>query len=105
LKNYGEFWADDILPVAREAHERLQFINVHETEDQGKTVMAGDAREKKYARPRRLFGLDEKSCGRRVAQGWLAPCRSAEPGRWVDIDERDGADCVTGTDHRAAGKS
>ncbi|HEY6069927.1 MAG TPA: S1/P1 nuclease, partial [Chthoniobacterales bacterium] len=29
LKNYGEFWADDILPLAREAHERLQFINVH----------------------------------------------------------------------------
>ena len=46
LKNYGEFWADDILPVAREAHERLQFINVHETVDQGRKVMAGDAREK-----------------------------------------------------------
>jgi len=46
LKNYGEVWADDILPNAREAHERLRFINVHETLDQGKTVMAGDAREK-----------------------------------------------------------
>src|SRR5437763_14568733 len=46
LKNYAEFWADDILPLAREAHERLQFINVHETVDQGRTVMAGDAREK-----------------------------------------------------------
>jgi hypothetical protein len=46
LKNYGEFWADEILPVAREAHERLQFINVHETLDQERTVMAGDAREK-----------------------------------------------------------
>jgi hypothetical protein len=46
LKNYGEFWADDILPIAKEAHDRLQFINVHETVDQGKTVMAGDAREK-----------------------------------------------------------
>ena len=46
LKNYGEFWANDILPIAREAHERLQFINVHETLDQEKTVMAGDAREK-----------------------------------------------------------
>ncbi len=46
LKNYAEFWADDILPLAREAHERLQFINVHETVDQEKTVMAGDAREK-----------------------------------------------------------
>lgn len=46
LKNYGEFWADDILPLAREAHQRLQFINVHETVDQGRKVMAGDAREK-----------------------------------------------------------
>ena len=46
LKNYGEFWADDILPLAREAHERLQFINVHEIVDQDRKVMAGDAREK-----------------------------------------------------------
>jgi hypothetical protein len=46
LKNYGEFWADEILPIAREAHERLRFMNVHQTIDQGRTVMAGDAREK-----------------------------------------------------------
>jgi hypothetical protein len=46
LKNYGEFWADDIMPAAREAHERLQFINVHQTVDQERDVMAGDAREK-----------------------------------------------------------
>jgi hypothetical protein len=46
LKNYAEFWADDIMPFAREAHERLQFINVHQTVDQGRDVMAGDAREK-----------------------------------------------------------
>ena len=46
LKNYGEFWADDILPIAREAHERLRFSRVHETIDQGRVVMAGDARER-----------------------------------------------------------
>ena len=46
LRNYAEFWADDILPTAKEAHERLRFIHVHETLDQGRTVMAGDAREK-----------------------------------------------------------
>jgi len=46
LKNYGAFWADEILPVAREAHERLQFFNVHETVDQDRIVMAGDARER-----------------------------------------------------------
>jgi hypothetical protein len=44
-KNYGEFWANEILPIAREAHERLQFINVHQTLDQERKVMAGDARE------------------------------------------------------------
>lgn len=46
LKNYGEFWADEILPIAREGHERLRFSHVHETIDQGRVVMAGDAREK-----------------------------------------------------------
>lgn len=46
LRNYGEFWADDILPIAREAHERLRFFNIHETIDQERIVMAGNAREK-----------------------------------------------------------
>jgi hypothetical protein len=46
LKDYGKFWADDILAIAKEAHDRLRFINVHETIDQGKTVMTGVAREK-----------------------------------------------------------
>jgi len=46
LRDYGESWANTILPAAREGHERLQFVNVHETLDQGKTVMEGDAREK-----------------------------------------------------------
>jgi len=46
LENYGEFWADEILPTAREAHQRLRFSHVHETIDQGRKVMAGDAREK-----------------------------------------------------------
>jgi hypothetical protein len=46
LKNYGEFWADDILPVAKEAHDRLTFVNVHEISDQGNSAMTGDAREK-----------------------------------------------------------
>ena len=46
LKNYGEFWADEILPIAKEAHERLQFINIHETTDHDRTIAAGDVREK-----------------------------------------------------------
>jgi S1/P1 Nuclease len=54
LKNYGEFWADDILPIAREAHERLRFFNVHPMIDQERSVMAGDARE----RPERIGYAD-----------------------------------------------
>lgn len=45
LKNYGEQWADDILPVARQAHQRLRFVYMHATADQGRIVVAGDARE------------------------------------------------------------
>ena len=45
LKNYGEQWADDILPVAREAHRRLRFVYMRATADQGRIIMAGDARE------------------------------------------------------------
>lgn len=45
LDNYGEFWADEILPVAREAHQRLRFVYMHAIIDQGRPVVAGDARE------------------------------------------------------------
>ena len=45
LKKYPELWADEILPVAREAHQRLHFVYMHPTVDQGRKVMAGDARE------------------------------------------------------------
>jgi hypothetical protein len=46
LKDYSELWADEILPIARKAHERLQFKRMHQTVDQGRVVMAGIAREK-----------------------------------------------------------
>jgi hypothetical protein len=46
LKDYPEAWANEILPVAYEAHERLQFLRMHETVDQGRLVMAGIARER-----------------------------------------------------------
>jgi hypothetical protein len=45
LNKYGEVWANDILPIAREAHQRLRFVYMHSAVDQGRTVMAGDARE------------------------------------------------------------
>jgi hypothetical protein len=46
LQDYSEAWANEILPIAREAHERLRFTNVHEQIDQGHLVAAGIAREK-----------------------------------------------------------
>lgn len=47
LKNYGEAMADAILPIAREAHERLQFQNVAQKEEEGGVVAAGKAEEKR----------------------------------------------------------
>jgi hypothetical protein len=50
LKDYAETWANEILPIAREAHERLQFKDVvSKTMDDGSVVAAGVADEKKSA--------------------------------------------------------
>jgi hypothetical protein len=46
LTGYAESWANEILPVAREAHERLQFLRMHETVDQNRVVTSGIARER-----------------------------------------------------------
>jgi hypothetical protein len=46
LKDYGEAWADEILPIAHEAHERLRFTSVHSQMDQDRVVAAGTAQEK-----------------------------------------------------------
>jgi hypothetical protein len=46
LKNYAEAWADEILPLAREAHERVTFSRVKPLQDEGRTVAAGEAQEK-----------------------------------------------------------
>jgi len=46
LKDYAEAWTNEILPIAREAHERLQFTSVHSQLDQDRVVAAGIAQEK-----------------------------------------------------------
>jgi hypothetical protein len=46
LKDYAAAWADEILPLAREAHERLEFINMHSQPEEDRTVAAGTALEK-----------------------------------------------------------
>ena len=50
LDKYAEHWANDILPVAHEAHERLEFKGVLPREDEkGRVLAVGKAEEKKTA--------------------------------------------------------
>jgi hypothetical protein len=46
VDNYAEIWADEILPIAREAYARLEFRNVHPQQDENRVVAAGEAVEK-----------------------------------------------------------
>jgi hypothetical protein len=46
LPRSGEVWADEILPIAREAHERLIFKNVRRLQQDDRVVATGDAEEK-----------------------------------------------------------
>ena len=51
LDRCGYSWANDILPIAREAHERLVIRNVAPFKDQDKEVAAGDLEEKPGSPP------------------------------------------------------
>ncbi len=44
-KTWAEQWADEILPLAREAHTRLHFDHVHPAEKDGRTFAKGEAVE------------------------------------------------------------
>ncbi|MBV9009735.1 MAG: hypothetical protein JO354_11310 [Verrucomicrobia bacterium] len=44
-KTWAEKWADEILPVAREAHARVRFEHVHREERDGHAFAKGEARE------------------------------------------------------------
>ena len=46
LDSYAEIWADEILPIAREAHARLEFRNVRPFLDEDRIVATGQAIEK-----------------------------------------------------------
>jgi len=45
VKNYAEAWADEIMPIAREAHERLAFKNVKPLQQEDRIVATGEADE------------------------------------------------------------
>jgi hypothetical protein len=49
FKDYSEVWANEILPIAREAHERLTFHNVGPFQEGDRVVASGFADEKKSA--------------------------------------------------------
>ena len=46
IDSYAEIWADEILPIARDAHARLEFRNVKALLDGDRVVAAGEAIEK-----------------------------------------------------------
>ncbi len=47
LDRAGYVWATEILPIAKEAHDRLSFNNVHPvTQDEGGPLATGEARER-----------------------------------------------------------
>jgi hypothetical protein len=46
VDGYAEMWADEILPIAREAHARLEFRHVKPFLDGDRIVAAGEAIEK-----------------------------------------------------------
>ena len=47
LKDYAEAWADEILPIAREAHDRLSFQEMTtKVQDDGTTIATGSAHDK-----------------------------------------------------------
>jgi len=47
IDSYAEAWADEILPIAREAHARLEFRKVKPPLDGDRVVAAGEAIEKR----------------------------------------------------------
>jgi S1/P1 Nuclease len=49
VDSYAETWADEILPIAREAYARLEFTNVHPQQEEDRTVAAGEAVERPTA--------------------------------------------------------
>jgi len=49
VDSYAEMWADEILPIAREAHARLEFRKVKPLRDGDRTVATGEALEKPAA--------------------------------------------------------
>jgi hypothetical protein len=72
LKDYAEAWANEIMPVAREAHDRLEFKDVApKTLDDGTVVAAGIAGEKKSADGVSYYDWSARTVREQLAKaGW-----------------------------------
>ena len=46
LRKYSEAWANEMLPLAREAHERLVLKNVHPLQQHDRVIAVGEVEEK-----------------------------------------------------------
>jgi hypothetical protein len=51
VSRYSNYWANDILPIAREAHLRLVFKKIGPMMDEDKQVAGGDLEEKPGSAP------------------------------------------------------
>lgn len=51
VKDWAEAWANEILPIAREAHDRLQFTQLKPEMNRGKPVVSGVAVERAGMKP------------------------------------------------------
>jgi hypothetical protein len=51
VNRYAQAWANEILPIAREAHERLAFKNVAPMAEENRVVAAGEVEEKVGSTP------------------------------------------------------
>ena len=49
VDSYAEIWADEILPIAREAYARVEFTDAHPQQEDDRIVAAGQAVEKPAA--------------------------------------------------------
>ena len=98
VEDYPEAWANEILPIAREAHQRLRFEHVTRKVDHEKAVAEGDAverrmpdgvsyrdwsgrvvREELRKAGWRLADLLEKTAGRRDVTALPTPESSSPP--------------------------
>ncbi len=68
---WAEIWANEILPIARQAHARLEYFGVQCREDRGVVVASGFAREKSLPdNPSYVDWAGEVVAGQIAKGGW-----------------------------------